>query len=244
MEYRKQFSLRLINNLRRFGVLPEEIIPEGIKGELAQVPHSGVVEANAFRKLACSFFKIGVETLMVKPKGFKVGFVCAVLLEVDRFVKAPDMDAHERESFYSLVIPMLGYGAKVDEVSMAKIEALFKDMRFMYENAHLLSHESRGEFFKGYQSGNDFVTSGDKLMDQGPDSSKVYFLIAFLGKNNLLLRSVGDLYRFIQRATNLNLKFDLDSFKKVCQDISWRGVKFARSMRSKKMGATPHPAAP
>jgi len=225
-------------------VLPADAIPSGIKEQLAQLPHPDRNEANALSKLSQTVFKKVFKNILLKSKEFKAGFVCAVVLDLDRLIKDPTMTAQEREALYSLVFPVLGYGAKVDDVSIGKLETLFAQFRFLYDKAPQLRHDLRADFYQGFVQGNEFITIGEKILADGPDSSKTYFLIVLLGKNNRLLRSASDLYRFIHHATNLKLRFDWDSFKKACQDISWHGARFLRSMRSRKLGVGIKPAAP
>ena len=206
--------------------------------------HPNRNEASALRKLSRTVFNPFTRNINLKPKGFRAGFVCAVLLDLERALKDPTMTEREREAFLSLVIPVLGCGPKADESSIEKLNDLFTQQHNLYAHAYKLPEELHDDFFEGFKAGNNFVTIGDKILLRGPDSTKICFLIVLLGKSNRLLRSVTDLYRFIHQETNLKLTMDWDSFKSACKDVSWRGVKFLRSRRSRKIGVSVKPAIP
>jgi hypothetical protein len=141
-------------------------------------------------------------------------------------------------------MPVLGLGTTVDETSIKKLQEIFAKHQAGYRNAPQFPQDIRPDFYKGFERGTEFATLDEKILNQGPDSTKVYMLIAILGKNNRHLRSASDLYRFVSEATFLKLKFDWDSFKSACKDISWRGAKYLRSIKCKNLGVSVKPAAP
>jgi hypothetical protein len=194
-------------------------------------------EANAIKSLANTLFKkLNLPEAKKQSPLFRLGIGVWSIMAIRRSVEA-DPATVEGDSPFALLANLL---PKLPEFNNEMPENIMRMIgeasQTIYSRSPSLPQAEFTEFMGGFMYGRQALPTGGASLEDRPDATKIAFLLILLRDYGECFHSVEELERFVREGTRLNLSGNSESFKKHCQRLGFRGGRYLRSKRKRKLG--------